>query len=231
MRQMAKDEGISEGSVRQTVHKKFGKYPYKIQKAHGLTDQMKATRLARCKELLKPFKKPANASTILFTDECLFTVEQSVNHQNDRIIAGNVQEANQKGRFASKTAHPQAVMVFGAITGDGKMPLVFVDQGVKIRAQNYLDDILTTEVLTWTNSHFGQRFWTFQQDSAPAHKATVVQDWCKDNFPGFITREEWPPNSPDLNPLDFSIWGIMKAKVGAVRHPNLNSIQQALEKE
>ena len=122
-------------------------------------------------------------------------------------------------------------MVFGAITGGGKMPLVFVDQGVKIRAQNYLDDILTTEVLTWTNSHFGQRFWTFQQDFAPAHKATVVQDWCKANFPGFITREEWPPNSPDLNPLDYSIWGIMKAKVGAVRHPNLNSLRQALEKE
>ena len=155
---MAKDEGTSEGSVRQIVHKKLGKYPYKIQKAHGLTDRMKATRLTRCKELLKRFKKPANASTILFTDECLFTVEQFVNHQNNRIITGNVQEANQKGQIASKTAYPQAVMVFGAITGDGKMPLVFVNQGVKIRAQNYLDDILTTEILTWTNSHFGQRF-------------------------------------------------------------------------
>ncbi|XP_065671827.1 uncharacterized protein LOC136089696 [Hydra vulgaris] len=138
---MAKDEGISEGSVRKIVHKKLGKYPYKTQKAHGLTDWMKVTRLARCKELLKRFKKLANASTILFADKCLFTVEQFVNHQNDRIIAGNVQEANQKGRIASKTAHPQAGMVFGAITGDGKMPLVFVDQGVKTRAQNYLNDI------------------------------------------------------------------------------------------
>ena len=30
IRQIAKDEGISEGSVRPIVHKKLGKYPYKI---------------------------------------------------------------------------------------------------------------------------------------------------------------------------------------------------------
>lgn len=30
--------------------------------------------------------------------------------------------------------------------------------------------------------------------------------------PAFITKEEWPPNSPDLNPLDFCVWGIMLEK-------------------
>ena len=24
-----------------------------------------------------------------------------------------------------------------------------------------------------------------------------------------ITKDEWPPNSPDLNPLDYSVWGLM----------------------
>src|SRR5688572_369172 len=27
------------------------------------------------------------------------------------------------------------------------------------------------------------------------------------NTPDFIRKDEWPPNSPDLNPLDFHVWG------------------------
>ena len=27
-----------------------------------------------------------------------------------------------------------------------------------------------------------------------------------DNFPSFIDKDHWPPNSPALNPLDYCIW-------------------------
>jgi len=27
------------------------------------------------------------------------------------------------------------------------------------------------------------------------------------NVPEFIEPENWPPNSPNLNPIDYSIWG------------------------
>ncbi|CAF1185755.1 unnamed protein product [Didymodactylos carnosus] len=38
------------------------------------------------------------------------------------------------------------------------------------------------------------------------HTHDLTQQWCKDNFPAFIDKDHWPPNSPDLNPLDYSIW-------------------------
>jgi len=28
----------------------------------------------------------------------------------------------------------------------------------------------------------------------------------------FIRKDEWPPNSPDLNPLDYHVWGAMLEK-------------------
>ncbi|CAF3765495.1 unnamed protein product [Rotaria socialis] len=34
----------------------------------------------------------------------------------------------------------------------------------------------------------------------------LSQKWCRDNFPTFIEKDIWPPNSSDLNPLDYSIW-------------------------
>ena len=38
------------------------------------------------------------------------------------------------------------------------------------------------------------------------HVHHLTQQWCKDNFPSFIDKDHSPPNSPDLNPLDYSIW-------------------------
>ncbi|CAF4212880.1 unnamed protein product [Rotaria sp. Silwood2] len=48
--------------------------------------------------------------------------------------------------------------------------------------------------------------WTFQQDGAKPHVHRLKQQWCHDNFPEFIDKDHWPPNSPDLNPLDYCIW-------------------------
>ena len=48
--------------------------------------------------------------------------------------------------------------------------------------------------------------WIFQQDGATANTGNLTQKWCCENFPVFIDKNWWPPNSPDLNPLDYSIW-------------------------
>ena len=49
----------------------------------------------------------------------------------------------------------------------------------------------------------------FQQDGAPAHTAHQAQSHLQQSCPAFISKDEWPPNSPDLNPLDFHVWGVM----------------------
>uniref|UniRef100_A0A914D1J2 Uncharacterized protein n=1 Tax=Acrobeloides nanus TaxID=290746 RepID=A0A914D1J2_9BILA len=41
---------------------------------------------------------------------------------------------------------------------------------------------------------------------------------------------EWPPNSPDLSPLDYSIWSILEEKACSKPHPNLESLKKALKK-
>ena len=48
--------------------------------------------------------------------------------------------------------------------------------------------------------------WIFQQDGAKSHSHYLTQQWCWDNSPTFINSEDWPPNSPDLNPLNYLIW-------------------------
>ena len=52
------------------------------------------------------------------------------------------------------------------------------------------------------------RHMTFVQDGAPAHAAKATQAWCKRNLPNFIEKTCWPPNSPDINPVE-NLWSIM----------------------
>jgi inhibitor of nuclear factor kappa-B kinase subunit alpha len=120
-------------------------------------------------------------------------------------------------------------MVWAAISSKGKTPLVFIDQGVKINREVYMD-MLREHLLPWAEDVFGEDDWCFQQDSAPAHKANETQEMLREEVPDFITRDEWPPYSPDLNPLDYSIWSILEEKACAKPHKTIASLQRALIK-
>ncbi|CAD5223245.1 unnamed protein product [Bursaphelenchus okinawaensis] len=122
-------------------------------------------------------------------------------------------------------------MVWAGICASGKTPLIFVDEGVQINKEVYQRDILEAVVLPWSREHFKNTKWTFQQDSAPTRKAKTTQEWCRAHFPDFITSAEWPPYSPDLNPMDYSIWSILEARVCCRRHQTLESLKQALIEE
>jgi len=54
----------------------------------------------------------------------------------------------------------------------------------------------------------------FQHDGAPSHYTRHMMQHHNDTFPNrWIGRDStinWPPRSPDLNPLEFCLWGLMK---------------------
>ena len=68
----------------------------------------------------------------------------------------------------------------------------------------YIEKVLPV-ALKYGNEVWGSD-WIFEEDGAKPHSHYLTQQWCPDNFPTFINSENWPPNSPDLNPLDYSIW-------------------------
>ncbi|KAG5313072.1 MOS1T transposase, partial [Pseudoatta argentina] len=39
----------------------------------------------------------------------------------------------------------------------------------------------------------------------------------------------WPPNSPDLNPLDYYVWSVVERVTNKSRHPNVTSLRTAIE--
>ena len=65
------------------------------------------------------------------------------------------------------------------------------------------------------NTIMDGRPWVWQQDGAKAHTARLSVQWIRDNAPDFINPNEWPSKSPDLNVMDYSLWGILLAGLAA----------------
>jgi len=56
-------------------------------------------------------------------------------------------------------------------------------------------------------------FFVLQQDSAPSQRAREKIKLLQRETPAFISPDLWPPNSQDLNPVDYKIWGVMQDRV------------------
>ena len=103
-----------------------------------------------------------------------------------------------------------------------------MDPGVKINSQYYVNHILEEGLWPWAQHVFGDRNWTFTQDGAPSHTSRVTQSWLKARNPGFLDKTLWPPSSPDVNPLDFSLWSILEDKACKKTWKNLDELKRAL---
>ena len=78
----------------------------------------------------------------------------------------------------------------------------------------------------------------YQEDGAPGHKAEETRNLVKDIFPECIDVDispqrnngEWPPNSPDLNVLDYSLWSILEAEACSKPHQSIEALKKSLVK-
>jgi len=208
----------------------LGLTAYKKRKVGGLTPAQIDKRLARCKSLLERYADE-DVDFIVFCDEKFFTVEESFNSQNVRIYALRIEDVPPEMWLVERVQHPDKWMVFAAASKKGKFPLHFVEPGVSITAKYYTEEILKKVVIPEGKRIYGDDEWTFQQDSAPAHKAKKTQALCRRQIPDFIATKDWPPAGCDLNPLDYSLWGILEARVNAIRHTSMESLRQALLRE
>jgi len=68
----------------------------------------------------------------------------------------------------------------------------------------------------------------FQQDSAPAHRARDTIELLRRTTPDFIAPDMWPPNSPDLNPVDYAIWSVIQQRVYESRVHDIDELRQRL---
>ncbi|GBO00583.1 Transposable element Tc1 transposase [Araneus ventricosus] len=114
--------------------------------------------------------------------------------------------------------HTQAgggsIILWGTLSWASLGPIVVVEQTMK--PANYLN-IIADQLYPYMAFVFPTGNGIFQQDNAPCRKARIVLEWFDEHTDEFHLIS-WPPNSPDLNPME-NIWDVMERQLRAQTPP------------
>jgi len=92
----------------------------------------------------------------------------------------------------------------------------------------YYREVLLSQQLLPAIWQVSGDFFVFQQDSVSAHRACETIKLLQWEMPAFILPDLWPPNSPDLNPVDYKIWGVMRDLVYQKKVKDVNELRERL---
>lgn len=208
-RKLAVVEGItvSAMTVRRDL-KQWGAKAYRRPKAPRIRITDPKQRLCFCRKTL-PTLRPKD---ILFSDEKLFDC-------NDHgcvwewVMPGEMVEPLGRDRWAPK------VHVWAAI-GVGMRKLVFLPPRT-VNAEIYRDECLKPNLRL-----FKKRILV--QDGARAHTSGLVAEYLK--LRKISTLKNWPPRSPDLNPIE-NLWAIIARKVSDCGPTNAKQLKAFIKEE
>ena len=104
--------------------------------------------------------------------------------------------------------------------------MVLIDPEVKINGAYYRDVLLSEHLLPVIRNPAPEGCFIFRQDSAPTHRARETIEMLTRETPDFISPTLWSPNSPDLNPVDYKVWSVMKERVYQTAIHDVNNLKQ-----
>ena len=131
------------------------------------------------------------------------------NRQNDRVYGKWKREIAPNRLYHETSRFTKKVMVSAGVSWKGKTRIHFIDtERTKVNSEMY-KNLLEIGLLPDCRQLYSNGDWVFQQDGAPA------QEYRDGATPDFIRKDEWPPQSPDCNPMDYAVWDSLSQMVYA----------------
>jgi hypothetical protein len=228
-RRLSRNLGIPRSTV-QLIIKRNRLHPYHIQRVQALLPGDYAPRLRFCREMLRWHREDPNFfNKILWTDESSFRRIGIFNIHNLHYYARVNPHVIRNDRFQ----HQFGVNMWAGIINQ---QLVVHELPPRLNGATYLNFLQNNLNQLLDEAEVPEEtrniMW-LQHDGAPPHFARDVRNYLNETFPNrWIGRRgaiEWPPRSPDLNPIDFFLWGHFKEVVYHTENNTERELRQKLE--
>ena len=128
---------------------------------------------------------------------------------------------------------PKGEMFVAGISSRGTTALRFIPPKAKVNADYHIKHVLKPLFEKDLPKLFGKdsKSVVLHHDSAPAHTAAATYKWLRDNGYKFISKENWPANSPDLSPMDYGVNGFFKRQLWRRRALTLGGLKKVMRQE
>ena len=108
-----------------------------------------------------------------------------------------------KRLYGERSGFPMSLMVSVAVSKVGKLSIFFVQPGAKVNGAYYREKLLAS-VIPEMDRLTRYQPYVFMQDGARSHTANeTVRFLNQQRYLILLQPNMWPPNSPDLNPVDY----------------------------
>lgn len=211
-RQLANSTHVRKTSILKILHAEK-LYPYHLNPVQHLLPADLPARLQFCRFLLNSHNNdPAFINRILFTDEATFTRRGVLNWRNNHSWELDNPHLTIERHFQQEfSINIWCGIIDNVIIGPYELPGRLNGNQYLQFLQNDLPNLLDDVPL-----NLRQNMW-FMHDGAPPHYPAAVRnfldEWLSRRWFGRGSEFPWPPRSPDLNPLDFFLWGYIKSLV------------------
>lgn len=203
IRDAAKELSLSFGKIWFILRKILKWKAYRPHTTTVLTPKQKQTRLNAAQWFLS-HELHFFSKQVIWSDEKYFVLKQGPNKSIHRYWA----PTNPHVLIECKSQSQEKVMCWTGLCNGRVLGPFWLEGSMN---QFVYKELLEEKVWPLLKHRATREQLYFMQDGATCHTTHMNLEFLQSKFGGRVISNKtdtlWPPNSPDLNPLDFFFWG------------------------